>query len=54
MFNYHYEKVGQTYWQYSDKEDAFLVKAQRKIDKGDAVKRGIENRIDMRKLWDEA
>jgi len=37
MFNHHYEKVGQTYWQFSDKDEAFNVKAQRQIDKNDAI-----------------
>lgn len=37
MFNHHYEKVGETYWQFSEEENAFVVKAQRRIEKGDAV-----------------
>jgi len=30
MFNHHYDKVGQTYWQYNNTEDAFVVNARRK------------------------
>ena len=37
MFNHYYNKVGETYWQFSDSENAFLVKAQRPIEKGDPV-----------------
>jgi len=37
MFNHHYDKVGQTYWQYSNTEEAFLVKTQKQVAKGDAV-----------------
>jgi hypothetical protein len=37
MFNHHYEKVGQTYWKYEDKDDSFVVTAQRDIPLGDAV-----------------
>lgn len=37
MFNHHYEKVGQTYWQYSDKDDSFMVRAQRRVECGEAV-----------------
>lgn len=37
MFNHHYDKVGETYWQYSESEKAFVVKTQRTITKGDPV-----------------
>lgn len=37
MFNHYYDKIGQTYWQYSDKDNAFIVKAQKTIPKGDPV-----------------
>jgi len=40
MFNHHYEKVGETYWQFSESENAFIVKAQQIIPKGDAVSNG--------------
>jgi histone-lysine N-methyltransferase SETD3 len=37
MFNHHYEKVGQTYWQFKDAQDAFIVHAQKDIPLGDAI-----------------
>ena len=37
MFNHHYDKLGQTYWQYKDSDEAFVVNAQRDIPFGDAV-----------------
>jgi len=37
MFNYHYEKIGQTYWKYIESESAFTVRAQKDINIGEPV-----------------
>jgi len=37
MFNHHYERLGETHWRYDDKEDAFVVSAEKVIPKGDPI-----------------
>jgi len=37
MFNHHYDRVGETYWQYDDKDDAFVVQAVKPIKSGDPI-----------------
>lgn len=37
MFNYHYEKRGQTYWQYIQAEQCFIITAQISIRKGESI-----------------
>lgn len=38
MFNHYYERIGESYWKYDNKDNAFIVMAQKKIHKGDPVK----------------
>ena len=37
MFNYHKEKVGETFWKYDDTSESFVVSAKRGIPIGEAV-----------------
>ena len=37
MFNHHFDRLGETYWQYDDKDDAFIVQAQKPISIGDPI-----------------
>lgn len=37
MFNYHYEKVGQTSWKFDQASDCFVINAERDISLGDSV-----------------
>ena len=37
MFNHHYERLGETFWKYDDKDDAFIVYAQKPLKSGDPV-----------------
>jgi len=37
MFNHYYERIGETYWKYSESENAFIVTAQKNIPIGDPV-----------------
>eukprot|EP00826_Nyctotherus_ovalis_P025624 TRINITY_DN1987_c0_g1_i5.p1 TRINITY_DN1987_c0_g1~~TRINITY_DN1987_c0_g1_i5.p1 ORF type:complete len:565 (+),score=157.58 TRINITY_DN1987_c0_g1_i5:256-1950(+) len=37
MFNHHYERLGDTHWRYVDKEEAFVVSAEKTIHKGDPI-----------------
>lgn len=37
MFNHYYDKVGQTFWRYEDKDDSFNVTAQRVIPAGEPI-----------------
>eukprot|EP00826_Nyctotherus_ovalis_P057522 TRINITY_DN7872_c0_g4_i1.p1 TRINITY_DN7872_c0_g4~~TRINITY_DN7872_c0_g4_i1.p1 ORF type:complete len:274 (+),score=96.76 TRINITY_DN7872_c0_g4_i1:430-1251(+) len=37
MFNYHYEKLGQTSWKFDQASDCFVVNAERDISLGDSV-----------------
>jgi len=38
MFNHHYDRVGETFWQYNEKNECFVVNAQKEIKAGDPVK----------------
>ena len=54
MFNHHYyEKEGKTYWKYDDKDDSFVVHAQKAISTGDPVSISFHI-LDLRKLWPKA
>ncbi len=37
MFNHYYERVGESFWSYDDKDEAFVVKALKTIKSGDPV-----------------